>query len=72
MHSRFLKNILYLCAINQKKAMQMSEVLKNQKETKQKGYAEAMRYMANAKETLQKARKEDNHYADKKYVRTSL
>jgi hypothetical protein len=30
-----------------------------------------MRYMNNAKETLQKARKEDGYYADKKYVRTA-
>ncbi|GHV65325.1 hypothetical protein FACS1894199_05710 [Bacteroidia bacterium] len=38
---------------------------------KQRAYAESMRYMSNAKETLQKARKEDNYYADKKYVRTA-
>ena len=42
-----------------------------QEEIKQRSYAEAMRYMSNAKETLQKARKEDNYYADKKYVRTA-
>jgi hypothetical protein len=35
-------------------------------------YAEAVRYMDNAKETLQKAQKQDNgHYKDKKYVRTA-
>ncbi|GHV65343.1 hypothetical protein FACS1894199_05780 [Bacteroidia bacterium] len=38
---------------------------------KQRAYAESMRYMNNAKETLQKARKEDNFYTDKKYVRTA-
>lgn len=30
-----------------------------------------MRYMSNAKETLQKARKEDRFYQDRKYVRTA-
>ncbi|GHV65316.1 hypothetical protein FACS1894199_05680 [Bacteroidia bacterium] len=30
---------------------------------KQRAYAESMRYMSNAKETLQKARKEDNEHA---------
>ncbi|MDR0687870.1 MAG: DUF5618 family protein [Prevotellaceae bacterium] len=38
---------------------------------KQKAYAEAMRYMENAKETLRKARKEDGRYQDVKYVRTA-
>jgi hypothetical protein len=38
---------------------------------KQKSYAEAMRYMNNAKETLLKAGKEDNYYNDRKYVRTA-
>ncbi|GHV68693.1 hypothetical protein FACS1894199_16340 [Bacteroidia bacterium] len=38
---------------------------------KQRAYAESMRYMNNAKETLQKANKEDNFYTDKKYVRTA-
>ena len=45
--------------------------LEEQQELKQKSYAEAMRYMDNAKETLQKAKKEDNYYADRKYVRTA-
>ena len=45
--------------------------IKEQQELKQKSYAEAMRYMSNAKETLQKARKEDKHYRDVKYVRTA-
>jgi uncharacterized protein (UPF0332 family) len=49
----------------------MIEVKKQQEEIKQRGYAEAMRYMDNAQETLKKARKEDNYYEDKKYVRTS-
>jgi hypothetical protein len=42
----------------------------NQQElTKQITYAEAMRCMSNAQETLQKARKEDSCYLDRKYVR---
>jgi hypothetical protein len=49
----------------------MSDILKNQQEIKQKAYAKAMRYMDNAKDTLQKTRKENNRYADKKYVRAS-
>jgi len=42
-----------------------------QQEVKQKCYSEAMRYMDNAKENLQKARKEDNFYQDRKYVRAA-
>jgi uncharacterized protein (UPF0332 family) len=42
-----------------------------QEGVRQKAYAEAMRYMENAKETLQKAGKEDDHYHDTKYVRTA-
>jgi predicted HAD superfamily phosphohydrolase len=45
--------------------------IEEQQELKQKSYAEAMRYMNNAKETLQKAKKEDNFYTDRKYVRTA-
>ncbi|MDR0834516.1 MAG: DUF5618 family protein [Candidatus Symbiothrix sp.] len=45
--------------------------IEQQEAIKQRSYAEAMRYMSNAKETLQKARKENNLYADKKYVRTA-
>jgi hypothetical protein len=45
--------------------------MNEQEPTKQITYAEAMRYMANAQETLQKAHKEDNHYLDHKYVRTA-
>jgi len=36
-----------------------------------KEYAEAIRYMDNAKETLQKAKKDGNYYTDKKYVSTA-
>ena len=36
-----------------------------------KEYFEAVRYMYNAKETLQKAKKDEKHYIDKKYVRTA-
>ncbi|MDR0834473.1 MAG: DUF5618 family protein [Candidatus Symbiothrix sp.] len=45
--------------------------IEQQEAIKQRSYAEAMRYMSNAKETLQKARKEDKYYTDKKYVRTA-
>jgi hypothetical protein len=34
-------------------------------------YAEALRYMRNAEETLQKSSKEDNQYLDAKYVRAA-
>ena len=36
-----------------------------------KWYAEANRYMDNAKETLQKAGKDGSHYTDPKYVQTA-
>jgi hypothetical protein len=49
----------------------MNDLLKNQEEIKQRAFAEANRYMDNAKDTLKKARKEDNLYDDKKYVRTA-
>jgi hypothetical protein len=45
--------------------------IEEQQELKQKNYTEAMRYMDNAKETLQKAKKEGNYYQDRKYVRTA-
>jgi len=44
----------------------------DQQHLKQKSYAEAMRYMANAKDYLKNAGKENgNWYKDKKYVRTA-
>ena len=45
--------------------------IKEQQEVKCAAYAEAMRYMENAKATLQKASKEDYQYHDVKYVRTA-
>ncbi|MDR1416043.1 MAG: DUF5618 family protein, partial [Prevotellaceae bacterium] len=42
-----------------------------QEKIRQKSYAEAIRYMNNAKETLKRAGKENNFYSDKKYVRTA-
>jgi len=43
-----------------------------QQHIKQKGYAEAMRYIANAKGYLQKAGMDDKGwYKDKKYIRTA-
>jgi hypothetical protein len=43
--------------------------LQEQQAMRQKGYAEAMRYMANAKEVLQKAGFENGRHKDSKYVR---
>ena len=40
-----------------------------QEEVKKKYYNEAMRYMDNAKECLQKAQKEGKYYNDQKYVK---
>ncbi|MDR3268621.1 MAG: DUF5618 family protein [Tannerella sp.] len=45
--------------------------IEEQQKVRQKYYAEAIRYMNNAKETLQKAGKEDNYFSDRKYVRTA-
>jgi len=43
-----------------------------QQSTKRKGYTEAMRYIANAKDYLQKAGMDSNgYYQDKKYIRTA-
>ena len=42
--------------------------IQEQQELREKSYAEAIRYMDNAKETLKKAGKEDYFYKDKKYV----
>jgi uncharacterized protein (UPF0332 family) len=43
----------------------------DQQVIKQKSYAEAMRYMDNAKETLKQAGKDGRFYNDRKYVRTA-
>jgi hypothetical protein len=45
--------------------------IKEQQEYRAIHYAEALRYMENANASLQKARKEDNFYSDKKYVRSA-
>jgi hypothetical protein len=45
--------------------------MEKQELIKAKYYSEAIRYMEKAKETLQKAGKEDKYYNDKKYVRTA-
>jgi hypothetical protein len=45
--------------------------IKEQQEYRAIHYAEALRYMENANASLQKARKEDNFYGDKKYVRSA-
>jgi hypothetical protein len=43
--------------------------IEEQEVVRQEAYAEALRYVQNAKEILQKAGKEDDHYHDCKYVR---
>jgi hypothetical protein len=40
-----------------------------QETLKETYYSEATRYMDNAKECLKKAKKEDDYYHDKKYVK---
>ena len=42
-----------------------------QQDLKEKYYNEANRYMDNAKEYLQKAKKEGNYYHDTKYIKTA-
>jgi hypothetical protein len=49
----------------------MTTVRTEQEQKKQINHAEATRYMNNAKESLQKSGKEDNHYLDRKYVITA-
>ncbi|MDR2580284.1 MAG: DUF5618 family protein [Fibromonadaceae bacterium] len=46
-------------------------VRKNRNYIQKNGYAEAMRYMANAKEDLLKAGQNGRYYTDRKYVRTA-
>jgi len=43
--------------------------IQEQEDTKVRFYGEAMRFMNNAKECLQKAKKEDRFYHDTKYVK---
>ena len=43
--------------------------IQEQEKTKERYYSEAMRYMDNAKECLQKAKKEGKFYNDPKYVK---
>jgi hypothetical protein len=43
--------------------------IQEQQHTKELYYTEAMRYMDNAKQCLQKAKKEDRYYSDSKYVK---
>jgi hypothetical protein len=45
--------------------------IQEQQVLKETYYNEAIRYMDNAKESLQKAKKEDSFYHDKKYVKTA-
>lgn len=40
-------------------------------ELKKKSYAEAMRYIDNAKDALHKAKREGKYYTDEKYVRSA-
>jgi len=43
--------------------------VQEQQSLKERYYNDAIRYMDNAKECLQKAKKEDNYYNDPKYVK---
>ena len=45
--------------------------IREQNDLLSKEYAEAVRYMDNAKEALQKSKKDGNYYTDKKYVRSA-
>jgi len=45
--------------------------LQEQQRKREKYYIEAMRYMDNAKESLENAKKEGGFYHDKKYVKTA-
>jgi hypothetical protein len=45
--------------------------VEDQQAVKQKGYAEAMRYIANAKDTLKLAGQNGRYYSDPKYVQTA-
>jgi hypothetical protein len=51
--------------------MSTLSISEQQEQIRQKAYAEALRYMNNAVETLQKAGKEDRYYKDGKYVSTA-
>jgi hypothetical protein len=42
-----------------------------QKDIQEEAYVEALRYMSNAKDLLQKASKDDRYYRDRKYVRSA-
>ena len=46
-------------------------VIEEQNRIRKTYYNQAIRYMENARETLQKAGKEDRFYIDKKYVKTA-
>ncbi len=46
-------------------------IVTDQNRVRTKYYAEALRYMDNAKETLKKAGKDRGEYADDKYVKTA-
>jgi uncharacterized protein (UPF0332 family) len=61
--------IFVFLLINSKTDSIMSDT--EQQAIREKYYAEALRCMDNAKETLKKANKESNYYSDKKYVRTA-
>ena len=45
--------------------------VQEQKHIKREGYEEAMRYIANAKDTLRLAGQNGRYYSDSKYVRTA-
>ncbi|MDR1370166.1 MAG: DUF5618 family protein [Dysgonamonadaceae bacterium] len=47
------------------------ELIEKQKKLRENGYKEALRYMDNAKDSLEKAGKEDGYYQDRKYIKTA-
>jgi hypothetical protein len=63
--------LLYLRQIFYDAIFAMTATRTEQEKSMQVSHAEAVRYMSNAQGTLQKAGKEDDYYADPKYVRTA-
>ncbi|GHV63439.1 hypothetical protein FACS1894195_5640 [Bacteroidia bacterium] len=60
-----------VCGLVKRISFKVMTVKEQQEQSKLQPYAEASRYMRNAEEILQKTRKEDNFYLDRKYVRVT-
>jgi predicted ATPase len=56
---------------NLQKPSMLLTTTEGQEAFRQKAYAEAQRYINNAKDALQLAGKDDDYYTDRKYVRTA-